>query len=120
MRKRYRQRHKLRRIVARITEHHTLIARAVKVIYILLALFIFKRAVNAHGNIGRLLINCRHNRAGVSVKSGRGTVIAYLAHNVARYLRDINVTFGRYFAHYRNTACCAECFAGNAGFRVVF
>ena len=48
---RNRHRHKLGRFVTRIAEHHSLIACAVEIVFILLAAFKFKGSVNAHCDV---------------------------------------------------------------------
>ncbi len=90
--KRNRHRHKLGSFVTRITEHHSLIACAVEVIFILFAALELIRSVNAHCNVGRLLVQRGDNCAGVAVKALVCAVVSDIADRFSCDRRDINVS----------------------------
>ena len=57
MREGDRQRHQLRRFIARVSEHHALIARTDPVILILRSVLRLIGLINTHSNIGRLHVD---------------------------------------------------------------
>ena len=65
-----------------------------KIVPILLTVLKFKGIINPHSNIRRLLIDSRHNRAGIAVKARFRAVIAYFADHVPRNLRNIDMAIG--------------------------
>ena len=67
MRKVDRHRHKRRRLLASIAEHHTLVTCADKVVFIVSFSLVFERAVHAHSYVGRLLVKAYDNLALVAI-----------------------------------------------------
>ena len=61
------QRHQLRRLVAGVAEHHPLVARA---------LLLAGAGVDAHGDLGRLLLHRHHHSAALRVEAQRAVVEA--------------------------------------------
>ena len=115
MRKRNRKRHKLRSLIAGITEHHPLVSRSRGVALVGTAvLAVFIAAVNTLRNIGGLFVYACDNRAGSTVEAVFGAVIAYIKNNLARYFREIGIAARCYLAHDINNSCCACCFTRNA------
>ena len=92
------QRHKLRRFVAGVAEHHALVAGAVLQL-VILALFVLKRLVNAHCDVAGLLVNVGDDAAGVAVKAVLRPVVADLTDDLAGDFRDIDIALGAYLAH---------------------
>ena len=94
-------RHQLRSLVGCITEHHTLIACAdcFQLAVIHEMLFCFQCFVNAHGDIGGLLINGSDDCTVVSVESEFSSGVSDLADGVADDLLDIYVSFGSDLTH---------------------
>ena len=106
------------RFVARIAEHHALVARAVTLARFGVRL-VLQRLVNAHGNVARLLVNSADNAAGVAVKSVLRTVIADLAHRFANDFLYINIRFCAYLADNHHKARGNGNLAGNARLRIL-
>ena len=80
MRQRDGQRHQLRRLVARVAEHHPLIAGA---------LFLVGARVDAHGDLGRLLLDGDEHRAALRVESHRPVGVADAFHRAPHHARVI-------------------------------
>ena len=119
MRQRNRQRHKLRRLVAGIAEHHALIAGADREISLGSAFLALERVVNAERDVCGLLVNRSQNGAGVAVEAVLCTVVADLAHGVACDLRNVYIAGGRDLAHDLNHAGRAGGLAGDARIRIL-
>ena len=103
-------RHKFFRFVAGETEHHTLIPRAGFVDNIAIE---FLRVVDAHCDVGRLLVNRGENRTGVVVESQVAAVVTDVFDDVARDFRDVGIAIRRDFAHYEHDARRRANFARN-------
>ena len=58
-----------------------------------------KGFINAHGYIGRLLVNGSQHRTGIAIETIFGTIIAYLPNGLSYYSRDIHITFGSDLSH---------------------
>ena len=97
------QRHQLRRLVAGVAEHHTLVARTGHVV------------VGAQRNVGALAVDVGDNAAGVAVKAVLGAVIADGADDLARRAGDVNIAIGRDLAHDVDKTGGAGRLAGDAG-----
>ena len=116
MRQRYRRRHVFGRLVARIAEHHALIARA----YVQHgAVARLQRAVHALRYVGRLPVQRRQHRARIGVKAVFGAVIAYAAQRIARYAVYVHVAAGGYLAHHHDQPGAAGTLARNARHRIL-
>ena len=87
---RQRQGHQLRRLIAGVAEHHTLIARAVVQLGFLVV-FVFQRFVHAQGDVGGLLINGGNHAAGITVKAVFSPVIADLPDNLPGNLVNVHI-----------------------------
>ena len=111
------QGHKLGRLVAGVAEHHALVARAVLKLAVLAGLGL-KRAVNAHGDVAGLLVYIDDDAAGVAVKAVLRPVIAYLTHDLARELGDIDIALRAYLAHDVDKAGGGRRLAGDAALGV--
>ncbi len=111
--KRDRQRHQLRRLVAGVAEHQPLIARTY-IQPVARAFLCLQRAVNAHRNVRRLLMDGGNDRAAVAVKTEFRPRIADLAHSIAHDLLQVNVRVRRDLAHDGNQPRRAECLARHA------
>ncbi len=90
MRELNRHRHKLRCLVAREAEHHTLVARTGIIAVLICPSLSLKRTVNTERDIGRLLVNGVENGTGIAVKTVCGIIVAYLANGLAYYGLKIN------------------------------
>ena len=114
-----RQRHPLRRLVAGVAEHHALIARAVveRVRAVFLAL---QRLIHAQRDVAALLVDVRHDGAGLAVEAVLCAVIADLAHDLPHGFRDVHIAVGRDLAHDVHDAGRHRALAGDAAVRVFF
>ena len=90
MGKRYRKRHKLLRLVAGISEHHTLIARAYGIVPVSAALSLYGR-VHAHSYIGRLALDIDYDIASRSIEAERRVVISRIGYRLARHSGIIDI-----------------------------
>ena len=114
-----RERHELRGLGAGVAEHHALVARAV-VELARAAFLIFKGVVDAHRDIAALLVDVRDNAAGVTVKAVLRAVIADVADDVARDLRDVDIAARGDLAHDVDKAGGDGRLAGHAAVGVFF
>ena len=92
------QGHELLGLVAGVAEHHALVAGAV-IQLIAAGLLGLQALVNAHGDVGGLLVNGGQHGTGVTVKAVLGPVIADVPHHLAGQLGDIDVAGGGDLAH---------------------
>ena len=97
------QRHVFGGFVAGVAKHHALIARA----HVLVA------ALDAHGDVRRLLVHGHQHRAGLAVEAVLGAVIADLDDLVAGDLVDGHVGGGGDLAHHQHHAGGSAAFAGH-------
>ena len=116
-----RVRHKFRCLIRRIAEHHSLIASADRLDLgiIHLGLSRLKRLVNAHRNVGRLLVQRNHHGAGIAVKADLGTVVADLGHCLSYNTGNVEVCLCRNLTRYQYKACAACRLAGNTAHRIL-
>ena len=119
MRQRNRQRHQLLGLIARIAEHHALIARADGEVSLRGTLLALKGVVNAECNVGGLLVDGGQDSAGVAVKAVLRAVVADLTNRVADNLRDVHIAGSGNLAHYLNHTGGAGGLAGYAGIRIL-
>ena len=118
VRQRDRQGHQLGGLVASVTKHQALVARAeVKLVGI--AVFCFKGFVNTHCNIGRLRVQGDDNGTAIAVKTVFCTVVTDLANGFADDSLNVHIRTGGDLTHYTHKTRGAECFAGYAGHRVL-
>ena len=91
-----RQRHEDVGLIAGVAEHHALIARALRVEFVLLGLTRsdLLRGGDTLRNIGRLLIEGDHDAAGAAVVTKRLVVVADLVDRATNGARDIDVGLG--------------------------
>ena len=118
MRQRDGQRHQLGCFIARVAEHHALVARADGEVRVSRARFALQRAIHAQSDVGRLLIDRGQHRAGVAVKAVLGAVVADLPNRVAHDPGDIHIAGRGDLAHDLYHAGRAGRFAGHARVRV--
>ncbi len=76
-----RHRHQLRRFAAGEAEHQALVAGATP--------------IDTHRDVGRLVVDRGHHRAGVAVESVLGAVVADLADHLAHELGDLDIAVAR-------------------------
>ena len=110
------ERHKLWRFIAGVAEHHALVARADVADVFFSAL---ERIVNAHRDVGRLLVDGGEYCAGVAVEAVSVVVVAYIADDFAHDGRDIHLRLSRDLAHAHYHTCGGKRFAGNARLRIL-
>ena len=118
VRERDRQRHKLLGLVASVSEHKSLIA-CTDIELVSVALLRLKRLVNAHRDVGRLLVNRAEHAAAIAVKAVLCSGVADLADCVSYDLLKINDSLGRDLTHNCYKSCRAEGLARNARHRVL-
>ena len=80
---RYRRGHQLRSLIARIAEHHALIAGAYRVVAVDAAVLALETAVDAERDVGGLLLYPHLDLTGGAVKALRLVVVAYLERGLA-------------------------------------
>ena len=71
-----RHRHEVVGVVARVTEHHSLVARADLVVDVAGAGRLLERLVDTHRDVGRLLVDRHDDAAGPAVDAVRGVGVA--------------------------------------------
>ena len=122
MRQRNRVRHIFLCLVGCIAEHHTLVTSAdcFQLFLRHLVFFCFQSLVNAHCDIGGLLVDRNHNGTGVAVKAILRLVIADLLNRLTNDLRDIYICVGGDLAGYQYETGTACCLAGYTAHRVFF
>ena len=121
MRQRNRVRHIFLCLVGCIAEHHTLVASAdcFQLFLRHLVFFCFQSLVNAHCDIGGLLVDRNHNGTGVAVKAILRLVIADLLNRLTNDLRDIYICVGGDLAGYQYETGTACCLAGYTAHRIL-
>ncbi len=97
--------HQFRRFVARIAQHHALVAGAA--------------GVYAHGNVARLLVDAGDYRAGVGVESVEGVVVADGGDHAADQRLEIDIGLGGDFAGDDDQTGGGESFAGDTAAGIV-
>ena len=114
-------RHVVFALVGRVTEHHTLVAGADRFNLSLahIALSCLESPVDAHRDIGRLLVERHHDRACVGVESHLGIGIADLPDDVSGNLRIVNRSLCCDLAADQDKAGARSCLAGNAAHGVL-
>jgi hypothetical protein len=101
-----RSRHVVRVLVAGVAEHHTLVASAT--------------GIDAHGNVSRLLVDRRDNRASVGIEAVQRVVVADGGHDPANQALEIDVRFGGDFTGDDNETGCRERLACHTAVNVFF
>ena len=94
VRKRDRHRHKLGSLVACKSEHHTLVARANFVVFVGFAIAQLVACIDAHGNIGRLVVYRGKHGASIAVKTTVGAVVADTVDNISGDRINIDIAVG--------------------------
>ncbi len=112
------KRHKLLGLIAGVAKHHALVARSVLKL-VLFAVLVFERLVNAHGDVAGLLVDIGDDAAGVAVEAVLCAVVADVADDLARDLRDVNIAAGADLAHDVDKAGGNGGLAGNAPLRIL-
>ena len=92
-------RHILGCLCAGIAEYHALVAGADEVIGIAAVAAVLDGVVDAHGDIGRLLVDGGHDGAGLIVKAIGGVGIADIADGLSYDAGDVDIAVGRHLAH---------------------
>ena len=121
VRQRDRHRHELGGLARRVAEHHPLVTGAGDVHFVVITGVRARlvRLVYALRDVGRLLVDCRDDRARVAVEAVRGVVVADLANRVARDLRHVDVSLRRDLAGYDDEARVDERLARHSAVGVV-
>jgi hypothetical protein len=107
-----RQRHQLGRLARGVAEHHPLVARAGVAGRV-------RCAVDALGDVGRLLVDRVDDRARVGAEAQVGVDVADPADRLARDVLDVDVGRGRDLARDDDQAGVDERLAGHAAARMV-
>ena len=81
-------------LVARVAEHHALVAGADLVVGVAGAGPLLERLVDTHRDVGRLLVDRDDHAAGLAVDAERGVGVADLADRVAGEAREVDVRLG--------------------------
>ena len=100
-----RQRHQFFGLVARVAEHEALVAGAA--------------GVDAHADVGRLLVQRREHRARVGVESVLRAGVADIPNRGARDFLEVDDRVGRNLAGHDDEAGGHQRLAGDAAFRVL-
>ncbi len=117
-----RQRHEHVGLVARVAEHHALVAGALLVELVLFTggtgpdLF---GVVDALGDVGRLLVERHHHTAGVAVEAERFVVVADPVDGGSHHTGDVHVGLGGDLARNDGQAGGDEGLAGDPAHRVL-
>ena len=109
--------HQFLGLVAGIAEHHALVAGTGVVLSALAAGF--QRIVNAHGDVGRLLIQHDLYSTGLGVKTAGAVLVADLGNGVADDLVVLNGSLGGDLTHHQHHAGGGNGLACNAGHGVL-
>ena len=107
-----RGRHQIRGFVAGVAEHQALVAGT-------LVQVVFRGAVNALGDIGRLLVVGNKHRAAFVIDPVIGIVVTDTLDGVARHLDVVDVGGGGDFAREHHEARVAEGFGSYARVRIL-
>ena len=108
-------RHKLRRFVGGVSEHHSLVAGADRVQFVLCHRILprLQRLIDAHGNIRRLLVDRDDHAAGITVKAIFCPVITDFPYRLPNDLLNIHIRAGGDFSHNHYQARRRAGLAGN-------
>ena len=112
------QGHQLGGLVAGVAKHHALVAGAV-VQLSFLAGAVLQRLVDAHGDVGGLLVDGGDNGAGVAVEAVLAPVIADVPDHFPGDLGNVHVAGGGDLAHHVDHAGAGGGFAGHAAHGVL-
>ena len=114
-------RHKLRRFVGGIAEHHSLVAGADRVQLVLCHRVLprLQRLIDAHGNIRRLLVDRDDHAAGITVKAIFCPVITNLSDGLSHYLLNIHISMSSNLTHNHNKSGGTASLAGNSAHRIL-
>ena len=118
VRKRNGKRHQLGSLVASVTKHQALVA-GTDVELVALTVLGFKRLINTHCNVGRLLVQRDNNRTAIAVKTVFCAVVTDFANGVAYDSLHVNVSASGNLTHYANKTGGAKGFASYARHRVL-
>ena len=112
------QRHQLRSLIAGITEHHALVARADEVVLVSGAVFRLKGFVHAHCNVRGLHVDGGQHRAGRAVEARIRRIITDFFDDLARDCIDVHIALGGNLAHHVHHAGRRRHFASHMCGRV--
>ena len=107
--------HQLGGLVAGVAEHHALVAGADEVGRVGAALLVLKGLVDAHGDVGGLLVDGSHDGAGAVVEAVGGIGVADALHGAADDSGDVGVVAGGDLAHHGDNAGGGEGLTGHMG-----
>ena len=107
--------HQLGRLVAGVAEHHALVAGADQVGGVGAALLVLEGLVDAHGDVGGLLVDGGHDGAGAVVEAVGGIGVADALHGAADDSGNVGVVLGGDLTHHRHDAGGGEGLAGHVG-----
>ncbi len=107
------------RLVAGVAEHHALVAGADEIGRVGAALLVLIGLVDAHGDVGGLLVDGGHHRAGAVVEAVGRIGVADALHRAADDGGNIGVVLGGDLAHHGDNTGGGEGLAGHVGGGVV-
>ncbi|MPN31501.1 hypothetical protein SDC9_178975 [bioreactor metagenome] len=111
------QGHQLRRLVAGVAEHHTLIARAVGELAVA-GLLALQGLVHAQRDVGGLFVDRSDDSAGIAVEPIFAPVIADLPDHLPGYFGNVHVAGGGDLAHHVDQSGAGRGLAGHAALGV--
>ena len=116
-----RQRHQRTRLAARVAEHHALVAGAGQLELVVAAGRLhFERTVDAHCDVGRLLVDRDADAARFRIEADRRLGVADVGDRLAHDLGNVDVGLGRYFTGDVDLAGDCERLDRDAALRIVF
>ena len=117
-----RQRHKHVGLVARIAEHHALVARALRLIPLFtgrLRLLLATQPGNALVDFRTLLGKRHRHTAGIGVKSHAGAGVADIAHHGAHDVLDVGIAFAGHLTEHEELSDRGAGLHGDMGMRIL-
>ena len=117
-----RQRHKHVGLVARIAEHHALVARALRLIPLFtgrLRLLLATQPGNALVDFRTLLGKRHRHTAGIGVKSHTGAGVADIAHRGAHDVLDVGIAFAGHLTEHEELSDRGAGLHGDMGMRIL-
>ena len=111
--------HQLVGLVTGVTKHHALVAGTDQVRLVLGVFLVLEGVVNAHGDVGGLLVQGGQNGAGLSVKAVGRVIVADAVHGLADDGGDVHLGSGADLAHHQHHTGGGGSLTGHAGSRIL-
>ena len=111
------QGHQLGGLVAGVAEHHALVASALAQLGV--ATLVLQGLIDAHGDVGRLLVDGSDDAAGVAVEAVLAAVIADVPDHIPGDLVDVHIAAGGDLAHDVDQAGAGRGLTGYTAHRVL-